>query len=77
MWQSEGQSLQGCGNEPIDGEVRDHSIGSGANARASCHVELHLAVGPPLFGAAIDSNIVTASLEAGLSAVNRQLSLAP
>jgi len=79
--------LQGGGNGPIDAFVNalgldiklmdyhEHSVGSGANARAACYVELRLANGPTLFGAGIDSNIVTASFKAVLSAVNRQLAL--
>jgi 2-isopropylmalate synthase len=79
--------LQGGGNGPIDAFVNalgldiklmdyhEHSIGSGANARAACYVELRLANGPTMFGAGIDSNIVTASFKAVLSAVNRQLAL--
>ena len=55
-------------------DYHEHSIGSGANAKAACYVELRLANGPTLFGAGIDSNIVTASFKAVLSAVNRQLS---
>jgi 2-isopropylmalate synthase len=78
-------ALQGGGNGPIDAFVNalgldiklmdyhEHSIGSGANARAACYVELRLANGPTMFGAGIDSNIVTASFKAVLSAVNRQL----
>ncbi|MCY0912706.1 2-isopropylmalate synthase [Massilia antarctica] len=78
-------SLQGGGNGPIDAFVNalgldiklmdyhEHAIGSGANARAACYVELRLANGPTMFGAGIDSNIVTASFKAVLSAVNRQL----
>jgi 2-isopropylmalate synthase len=78
-------ALQGGGNGPIDAFVNalgldiklmdyhEHSIGSGANARAACYVELRLDNGPTLFGAAVDSNIVTASFKAVLSAVNRQL----
>jgi 2-isopropylmalate synthase len=78
-------ALQGGGNGPIDAFVNalgldirlmdyhEHSIGSGANARAACYVELRLANGPTIFGAAIDSNIVTASFKAVLSAVNRQM----
>ena len=78
-------ALQGGGNGPIDAFVdalgldiklmdyHEHSIGSGANAKAACYVELRLANGPTLFGAAIDSNILTASFKAVLSAVNRQL----
>jgi len=79
--------LQGGGNGPIDAFVNalgldiklmdyhEHSVGSGANARAACYVELRLANGPTMFGAGIDSNIVTASFKAVLSAVNRQLAL--
>jgi 2-isopropylmalate synthase len=82
------RQLQGGGNGPIDAFVNalgldiklmdyhEHSIGSGANARAACYVELRLANGPTLFGAGIDSNIVTASFKAVLSAVNRQLAVA-
>ncbi|HEX8612621.1 MAG TPA: 2-isopropylmalate synthase [Telluria sp.] len=78
-------SLQGGGIGPIDAFVNalgldiklmdyhEHAIGSGANARAACYVELRLANGPTMFGAGIDSNIVTASFKAVLSAVNRQL----
>jgi 2-isopropylmalate synthase len=82
------EARHGTGNGPIDAFVNalgldirlmdyhEHSIGSGADARAACYVELRLANGPTLFGAAIDSNIVTASFKAVLSAVNRQLALA-
>jgi 2-isopropylmalate synthase len=78
-------ALQGGGNGPIDAFVdalgldiklmdyHEHAIGHGANAKAACYVELRLENGPTLFGAAIDSNIVTASFKAVLSAVNRQL----
>jgi 2-isopropylmalate synthase len=81
------ETRHGTGNGPIDAFVgalgldirlmdyHEHSIGSGADARAACYVELRLATGPTLFGAAIDSNIVTASFKAVLSAVNRQLAL--
>lgn len=79
------QALHGIGNGPIDAFVsalgldirlmdyHEHSIGSGANARAACYVELRVANGPTLFGAGIDSNIVTASFKAVLSAVNRHI----
>jgi 2-isopropylmalate synthase len=75
--------LRGAGNGPIDAFVNalgidirlmdyhEHAIGSGANARAACYVELRVGNGPTLFGAGIDSNIVTASFKAVLSAVNR------
>ena len=78
-------ALQGGGNGPIDAFVdalgldvklmdyHEHAIGHGANAKAACYVELRLDNGATLFGAGIDSNIVTASFKAVLSAVNRQL----
>jgi 2-isopropylmalate synthase len=78
-------ALKGGGNGPIDAFVNalgldivlmdyhEHAIGSGANAQAACYVELRLDNGPTLFGAALDSNILTASFKAVLSAVNRQL----
>jgi len=81
-------ALQGGGNGPIDAfinalgldiklmDYHEHAIGSGAGAQAACYVELRLDNGPTLFGAAIDSNIVTASFKAVLSAVNRQLNAA-
>ncbi|HAT33319.1 MAG TPA: 2-isopropylmalate synthase [Janthinobacterium sp.] len=80
-------ALQGGGNGPIDAFVNalgldiklmdyhEHAIGSGANAQAACYVELRLDNGPTLFGAGLDSNIVTASFKAVLSAVNRQLAM--
>jgi 2-isopropylmalate synthase len=81
------QTVQGQGNGPIDAFVaalgldirvmdyHEHAIGSGADARAACYVELRVANGPTLFGAAIDNNILTASFKAVLSAVNRQIAL--
>jgi len=78
-------ALQGGGNGPIDAFVdalgldvklmdyHEHAIGHGANAKAACYVELRLDNGPTLFGAGIDSNIVTASFKAVLSAINRQI----
>ncbi|MCG2584267.1 2-isopropylmalate synthase [Massilia sp. TS11] len=83
------EHLQGGGNGPIDAFVNalgldirlmdyhEHAIGSGANARAACYVELRLGDGPTRFGAAIDANIVTASFKAVLSAVNRELARQP
>jgi 2-isopropylmalate synthase len=80
-------ALQGGGNGPIDAFVNalgldiklmdyhEHAIGSGANAKAVSYVELRLANGPTMFGAGIDSNILTASFKAVLSAVNRQLAV--
>ena len=83
------RALHGAGNGPIDAFVNalgidirlmdyhEHAIGSGANARAACYVELRVGNGPTLFGAGIDSNIVTASFKAVLSAVNRHAASVP
>ncbi|WP_151637282.1 2-isopropylmalate synthase [Noviherbaspirillum aerium] len=77
--------LHGHGNGPIDAFVQalgidinvmdyhEHAIGAGADARAACYVELRVNNGPTLFGVGVDSNIVTASFKAVLSAVNREL----
>ncbi|MDO8304610.1 2-isopropylmalate synthase [Herminiimonas sp.] len=81
-------SLQGTGNGPIDAFVNalgmdiklmdfhEHAIGAGANANAASYMELRVNNGPTRFGVAIDGNIVTASLRAILSAVNRDIGLA-
>lgn len=82
------QALKGEGNGPIDAFVNalgldirvmdyhEHAIGRGADARAACYVELRVGSGQTLFGVGIDSNIVTASFRAVLSAVNRHLAAA-
>jgi 2-isopropylmalate synthase len=59
----------------IDAQVLDyheHAIGSGADARAVCFVEIQSHDGEPQFGVGIHRNIVTASLSAITSAVNRR-----
>ncbi len=77
--------LTGSGNGPIDAFVRslgeigydvrvldyhEHALSAGENARAAAYVEC--AVGDKvLWGAGLDANIVTASLKAVVSAVNR------
>ena len=85
MLGGEKQALHGAGNGPIDAFVdalgldvklmdyHEHAISSGANAQAACYVELRLGNGPTMFGVGVDSNIVTASFKAVLSAVNRQM----
>jgi len=81
-------TITGSGNGPIDGfvdalsrhvgqtlSVRDyseHSIQQGSNAAAICYMEVDYA-GGTIFGAGINTNIVAASLEAVVSAVNRIL----
>ena len=81
-------ACHGEGNGPIDAFVKalgldirlmdyhEHAIGRGADARAACYVELRVGSGQTLFGVGIDSNIVTASFRAVLSAVNRHQGMA-
>lgn len=52
------------------GAYHEHALSSGANAKAACYVEA-VVNGHPRWGAAIESDITTASLKALLSAVNR------
>ena len=82
----QGALLNGEGNGPIDALVdalgfrfdvlsfEEHSIGTGSNARAMSCVEITTPARTTLFGVGMHENIVTASLLAVLSAVNRALS---
>ncbi len=79
--------LSGRGNGPIDAFVNalsglsgeslavvdyhEHAIARGADAKAVTYIELKVDEERPLFGVGIDSNIVTASLKAILSGLNR------
>ncbi|MCB1467451.1 MAG: 2-isopropylmalate synthase, partial [Rhizobiaceae bacterium] len=81
-------TISGSGNGPIDGFVNalsnhvgielsvldysEHSIQRGSNAAAICYMEMEYPDGK-MFGAGINTNIVAASLEAVVSAVNRIL----
>lgn len=83
----EAQRIEGEGNGPVDGFVdglsalvgapvrvldyHEHSIGAGAQARAAAYLEVRVGDAPAVFGVGIDANIVTASLQAVLSAVAR------
>jgi 2-isopropylmalate synthase len=81
----QGAVLQGEGNGPIDALVNalglrfdvlsfeEHSIGSGSDARAVAFVEITTGARVTLFGVGMHENIVTASLLAVLSAVNRAM----
>ncbi|MEC5292005.1 2-isopropylmalate synthase [Aurantimonas sp. C2-6-R+9] len=78
--------IEGLGTGPIDGFVdalcrhlgiefsvfdySEHSLGAGSDARAICYMEVEHD-GGRLFGAGINKNIVTASLEAIVAAANR------
>jgi 2-isopropylmalate synthase len=82
----EERTYTGSGNGPIDAfvgilsrevgvDVRvldyaEHALGSGADARAAAYVEVAVA-GRVLWGVGVDPDIVTASLKAIVSAVNR------
>ena len=82
-------ALEGQGNGPIDAFVHaisrqtgrrisvvdyhEHALTGGANARAVSYIEVKVDDGRALFGVGVDANIVTASLKAILSALNRAL----
>ena len=84
----EKKSIEGKGTGPIDGFINalsiyldipmsvvdysEHSLQQGSNAAAIAYVEVEY-TGGKLFGVGINTNIVTASLEAIVSAANRVL----
>ena len=79
-------TIKGVGTGPVDGFVdalsrhigidmsvvdySEHSLHRGSNASAICYMEMEHP-GGKLFGAGVNTNIVTASLEAVVSAANR------
>jgi 2-isopropylmalate synthase len=79
-------AVRGAGNGPIDAFVEglgealgesirvldyhEHAIGSGANAQAVAYLELRVGQ-QTLFGVGIDANIVSASLKAIVSGLQR------
>ncbi len=82
-WDGSDLELDGEGSGPIDAFVagfrkatgqtirvldyRQHSMGSGADARSVAYVEVSVDEGSSLFGVGVDANIVSASLRAILS----------
>ncbi|HEY1078193.1 MAG TPA: 2-isopropylmalate synthase [Fontimonas sp.] len=86
------QKIKGTGNGPIDAFVsamskvvgqaisvvdyHEHSMSGGADAAAATYIELKLGDGRALHGVGRDANIVTASLKAILSGVNRAIAQA-
>jgi 2-isopropylmalate synthase len=56
-------------------DYEEHAIGSGADAAAVCFVEAQVGDAGPVFGVGMHGNIVTASLNAIISAVNRAMRL--
>ena len=81
----QGAVLHGTGNGPIDALVdalgfkfdvlsyEEHAIATGSDARAVAFVEITTESRTTLFGVGVHENIVTASLLAVMSAVNRAL----
>lgn len=83
------RDVTGAGNGPIDAFVQalraaelpafellsysEHSLGSGAEARAVSYIQIKTARGATFFGAGIDTNIELASIKAVVSALNRAL----
>jgi 2-isopropylmalate synthase len=54
-------------------DYHEHAVGAGADATAVAYVEIQLGDGVTLFGVGMHENIVTASLRAVISAVNRMM----
>lgn len=52
-------------------DYHEHAMGSGANARAVAYLELRIGESLTLFGVGVDTNIVSASLKAVVSGLNR------
>ncbi len=81
--------VSGVGNGPIDAFVHalrdaglpafeflnysEHSLGSGAEARAVSYVQIKIANGQTFYGAGVDTSIEFASIKAVVSAVNRAM----
>ena len=87
VFNSEPHTLSGRGNGPIDAFVdalkstfdvdfrvvdyHQHATGVGADAQSACYFEIQAGKGATRYGAALHSNIVSASLMAVCSAFNR------
>jgi len=75
--------LDGMGAGPLDAVVsalgldikildyHQHAMERGAAATAACYIEVALGGGPPVHGVGLDVDIVTASIKAIFSAINR------
>lgn len=87
VFNGETRTLAGRGNGPIDAFVNalknefdvnfrvvdyhQHATGAGADAQSACYFEIQAGKGATRYGAALNSNIVSASLMAVCSAFNR------
>ncbi|HZQ63531.1 MAG TPA: alpha-isopropylmalate synthase regulatory domain-containing protein, partial [Casimicrobiaceae bacterium] len=81
------RELAGSGNGPVDAFVHalrdhaglpihvlnyhEHAVTSGEGALAAAYVQVRIGVDQAIYGVGLDSNIVTATLRAVVSAVNR------
>ncbi len=86
-WAGEMRQIEGRGNGPIDAFVHalagatgqsirvldyhEHAIGAGADAQAVAYLELRVDEAQTLFGVGMDANIVSASLKAIVSGLER------
>ncbi len=83
------RAIHGVGNGPVDAFIQalrdgfdfdirvlnysEHATGTGEDATAAAYVQLRFGEENSLFGVALDPNIVTSTLKAVISAVNRAL----
>jgi 2-isopropylmalate synthase len=90
-YSGEKRHVSGRGNGPIDAFVHaiaqatgdqvrlldyhEHSVGAGTNATAVTYIEMRVNDGASLHGVGMDPNIVTASLKAILSGLNRHAAM--
>lgn len=87
QWQGERIDIEGEGTGPIDAFVQavsaaldrqvrvldynEHAVGEGANAKAVAYVEMRIDECHTVYGVGMDANIVSASLRAILSGMQR------
>ena len=87
VYQGKEMQITGQGNGPVDAFVQaitaefgvdfrivdyhQHATGAGADAQSACYFEIQVGKGETRYGAALHSNIVSASLIAVCSAFNR------
>ena len=81
------KTVRASGNGPLDafctamknsvtGEFNlcnyhEHALNGGSSARAACYIEIEMPEGDRIWGAAIDTDIIVASIKAVMSALNR------
>jgi len=86
-WDGEIRAIEGRGNGPIDAftqalsqatghtvrvlDYHQHAIGAGADAKSAAYLELRVDETQTLFGVGIDADVISASLKAIVSGVQR------